>query len=413
MDQNLLPFQADQPPVTRDYLPAAYLYPYEVYRRAPLFTVRTIVEMLSDPTIRFGLWLIKGPILAKSRFYIKCNQPEVKQWLVDNVSRFWRNASIRALKALEWGASCCEILWKMDETKGTVDFDDLKYLHFLDCRALTVNGMLVGANIRNNRGYGSQGVAKLKLLTPKVFWHVHSREVHPWYGESRLKGAYLPWLEAWTDGGYRDARRLFFHKYAFQGGGGYYPPGPQKVEIGPGQYEIRQAKDMMREILDKMKTGGSWAMPNTTDAAGTRQWEVIPPTVQPIPESLMELGNLLSDEELKGMGIPPEMARPEATGPMGGGNGRSIAQEAFFSILQEEVNRLIGDADKFVFKIGSKMNFGDDQYEIIPFSLLDIPASEAPPAMSPTSDGKPSLVADEPEPGSQLALQIGLKRKVA
>lgn len=68
------------------------------------------------------------------------------------------------------------------------------------------------------------------------------------------------------------------------------------------------------------------------------------------------------------MGIPPEIARAEGTGAYA---GRFVPQQAFYSTLQSMLQWLIGDADEQIFRRLVIHNFGDDEYEIIPFPLID------------------------------------------
>ena len=52
--------------MTEDYLPNAYISNFaSVNRNRPAFTRQVVREMLSDPRIIYGLWLLKGPILSK------------------------------------------------------------------------------------------------------------------------------------------------------------------------------------------------------------------------------------------------------------------------------------------------------------------------------------------------------------
>lgn len=125
-------------------------------------------------------------------------------------------------------------------------------------------------------------------------------------------------------------------------------------------------------MLEKKKTGGILTLPNTMTDAGTRAWEYVPPQITAPPSAIMEYGNSLRDEILEGMGIPPEMARPEATGPMGGGNGRGVAQNAFFAILQEIVNNLTASFDEQILRPLVSWNFGYTRYRLIPWRLVDL-----------------------------------------
>jgi len=354
-------------PVTRDYVPSASLSGWLFSNRLAPFTLHTVNNMLCDSRVTFGLWLIKGPILSHAKFYIKCADPKVKEFIVNTITRFWRTSAIKTLKAIEWGFSCSELLYEYDKRKKLIVFQGLKDIHPLDCRLVTSDGKAIGASVRNVPNHKGAGTKKVTLESPRFLWHVQGREAHPFYGQSRLRGAYQPWTEIWTDGGYRDSRRLFFHKYAFDGGIMYHPPGTTKISGGGGAVaqEISN-KDLAREMIEKRKTGGSMTLPNLPGEDGNRQWDYIAPEVQQPPSSLMEYGKDLNDELWEGMGIPPEIARAEGTGAFA---GRAIPMMAFFSVLQEILLNLIADVDGCLITPLVQQNFGDVEYEIEPHRL--------------------------------------------
>ena len=350
-------------PITADYMPSGYQGLFLFARNRPPFSLTVIQEMLADPRVIFGLWLIKGPILANSRFFIECEDENVKKFLIKNVTRFWRNSAARALKAIEWGFSGSEVMYRVEE--GAIQFDILKDLHSQDCRCITHDGQLVGLTVRNVPDpHTKQGRHKIFLGTPKGFWHTHWRTHHPWYGLSRLYGAHIPWWEVWSDGGYRDIRRLWFHKNAFEGGTMYHPPGITRTKDNL----VISNKDLAREMIEKKRTGGTLTLPNTMGGEGIRSWEYFPPVPNAVPSGLMEYGQSLKEELFEGMGIPPEIFE-SGGGGLGGFSGRQIPEEAFYATLQEMVGWLISDADQQIFRHLVRLNFGDVPYEIVPFGL--------------------------------------------
>lgn len=351
--------------ITKDYLPTGYHSGWLYWHRLPPFTLFTVGSMLMDARVLFGLWLIKGPILAQSRFKIECENTVVKDFIISNITRFWMNGAARALKALEWGYSCSEVMYDLKDD-GLIHYKDLKTLHATDCRALTEDGELIGARIRNVPGRG-----RVTIAGPKMLWHIHQREYHPFYGRSRLFGAYYPWTETWTDGGFRDVRRLYFHKYAFDGGTMYHPQGSTKLEESGASISY---KDLARELLEKRKTGGTLTLPNIVDGQGVRQWEYVAPTMATAPVAIMEYGADLKTEILEGMGIPPEVA---AMGETGAYAGRLVPQQAFYASLQEMVRYAIGDFDEQVLCPLIELNYGSPvEHEIKTFGLMQEDAKE-------------------------------------
>lgn len=366
-------------PITADYMPEARISGYLSMRNRPHFSGLVVKEMLADPRIVFGLWLIKGPILANAKFSVDSDDETIRQFVIRQVNRFWRNSAVRALKSIEWGYSGGEVLYYLED--GLTHFDVVKDVDSLDVRVVTRFGELQGLTLRNVPA-PNQGKRKIFLGGPKAFLHVTSRERNPWYGQSRLFGAHIPWWEQWSDGGYRDVRRLWFYKNAYEGGAIYHPPGITRTKEGV----VISNKDLAREMIEKKRTGGTLTFPNITmgDQAGQRAWEYIPPQPNQIPAGLLEYGTSLRDEILEGMGIPPEVIESAGAEGFGSSSGRAIPQMAFYSTLQEIVQWLITDADNQIIRPLVQLNFGSARYEIVPFSLLDaLEKDEAPPPEKP------------------------------
>lgn len=389
--------------VTQDYVPSMYWGRYYTLRKAPPFSLSVALEMLTDPRITLGMWLIKGPILSKTRFYVDCDNQDVKEFLKTQITRFWRMSSVKAMKAVEWGYGCSEALYRYQN--GLIHFDTLKDLHSLDCRAVTQYGKLIGATVRNVPN--QPGKRKVTIEGARCLWTVHAREVHQWYGQSRLFGAYLPWLELWTEGGVRDTRRLYFHKYAFTGPIGYHPTAG--VTLADGTQVSN--RDFMREMLEKFKTGAIMTFPNTLNAqTGKYAWDVIPPVVNPPPEQIMEYIRDLRTELLEGLGIPPEVI--ESIGGTSGWSGKAIPMEAFYSILQDIVNWISHDLQRQILRPLVDINFGPDiDFQIVPFGLSFAPstpsdqANQAERVQGQTPSGEQyslygeDAVADQPPRG--------------
>lgn len=374
--------------ITGDYRPAVFrLHSRYFFARRPWFNLDAVGSMLADPRVCFGLEMIKGPVLQNAKFHVKTDDPDIKEFLVNQITRFWQNSAARALRAIAWGFSGHEALYEVVD--GLISFDILKDIHPLDTRPVTKHGKFVGMTVKHSRGTEGEGFRKVFVGGPKAFWHVHWRDQHPWFGRSRLMGSFPPWWETWTDDGYRDIRRLYFHKYAFDGGTVYYPPGGTPDSNGI----VRSNKDIARDAFEKKKTGGITFLPNTTTDSGNREWEVQDPVISSAPPGLLEYGQELRDEILEGMGVPPEVARAEGAGAFA---GRRVPQQAFYAILQELVQWLIMDADTQIFRPIVGLNFGSNhaRYSIRAFGLLqeeleankgeeEIPLGEQP---APPSD---------------------------
>ena len=360
-------------------------WPFQYNSRHPLFQPAWIPRMLNDQRVQFGLWMIKGPILSASRFYVDepkstpQRQSELKKFLVKNIERFWRTlklmlrtrppglrrtSAVKALRAIEWGFSGSEGMYK--RIGDQIHFDCLKCFHPRDVKIVTREGKKVGMTVK--RVWGRQ--QKVYLGGPKGFWHIHRREENPWYGLSRLFGSFQPWFEMHTDGGAKDIRKLYYRKYAFSGEVMYYPIGDAPVGGVVGDQQMYNNKHIASQLLEKRRTGGVMALTNTRYEDGTRKWELVSAQPGPGGADVLDYHRMMKMELFEGMGVPAEVAEAAEVGA--GWSGRRVPFEAFFSILQEMVNWLIFDFNEQILRPLVRLNFGIEEpdYEVIPFGLL-------------------------------------------
>ncbi len=351
-------------------------WPYQLNSRVPLFHTGWVPRMLTDQRIQLALRMIKGPILSASRFFIRDEAaPEatkptpLKQFLIKNIDRFWRYSAMKALRAIEWGFSGNECLFKLHDNQ--IHFDSLKIVHARDARVIIKDGQKVGISVKRVPGHNG----KLYLGGPKGLWHIHQREESPWYGLSRLFGAFQPWFEMHTDGGAKDIRKLYYRKYAFSGEVMYYPVGDSPTPRDPTNTETMSGSEqysnkwIAQQLLEKRRTGGTMALPGTYYENGQRKWELSPAATGPGATDILEYHSMMKAEMFEGMGVPNEIVEAAEVGS--GWSGRAVPQDAFFATLQEIVNWLIFDFDQQVLRELVRLNFGSDQdYEIIPFGLL-------------------------------------------
>jgi len=348
------------PALTAEYEPPDLaLSAHFFHPNRPLFTLWHVDAMLTDPRVRFGLDLLRGPIISNSHFAVYTKNLALKDFLNRQLSRFKQNSLNIALRCMDYGYLGCEVLYRSVE--NLLQFDKLKFLHPHNTRVVTRQGNYVGLEVTR---VGRVDTA-LYIGRPKSFWTVHNPDAHIWYGRSRLRGAFLAWHEIWSDHGYRDQRRIWFYKNAYAGPKVGYPPGSTPSEE-PGQPPLDH-RVVAQEMVDKMVSGTGVTYPviGTSPQGG---WIIEDPKPIPIPEGLMEYGDQLRDEIWEGMGIPPEVARAEGTGAFA---GRRVPQQAFYSVLQEILQQIITDFDEQVLLPMVRMNFGTGQsYEIECFGLL-------------------------------------------
>ncbi len=322
--------------------------------------------MLRDPRVKFGLWMIKGPLLSRSRFYVNdsesrgSNQSPLKKFLTDQITRFWRQSAARALQAIEWGWSASEVLYTIQ--KDQVVFDTLNTIHPMDARVVSLSGKKVGVAVRNVPGK----TGRIYIGGAKSFWHIHDRGFDKWYGRTRLEGAFGPWREMQAEGGSVDIRRLYYHKYAYNGDVIYYPTGHTPDELG----NLIPNVNIARDITEKRKTGGITAIPNVVNPnTGAREWEIVTGGSGGTAD-VISYNQELKNELFEGMGIPPEVVEAGETGS--GYAGRRVPQEAFYGTLQELANWLIHDFDQQILRELVYINFGSKNidYDIVPFDIM-------------------------------------------
>lgn len=325
-------------------------------RKRPVFTRILAQAMLADPHVQFGLYLIKGPILSGSRFFIQCDDASQKKFLVEQITRFWTRYAKYGLRSLHYGWYGAEVMYRLQE--GLLHFDALVNLDPNSVRPHIKDGGLTGMSVRINSAEGD-----IYLPIPKSFWTVHAREANRWWGQSRLYGAHIPWFEYNAPEGFRDSRRLFFYKNAFDGGVIRFPWG---VTVTP-QGDRIDNRDLANQLLDMHRNGSGLAIPHSPDE--TKNWDWERPQSQDISASYTEYGHDLRDEIWEGLGVPPEIAKAQGTGAYA---GRQIPQEAFYSLLQEIVQDLMTDFDEQVLRPLCALNFGDGhcRYDIECFGLL-------------------------------------------
>ena len=377
-----------------DELPSAYYGLAFTDRRRPVFRPAIVVpDMMADARVNLALWYLKGTLLSLGRFYVLdtsdpdgIGQPSaVKQFVVEQITRWWRNSAAKQLTAIEWGWSACETMFRVKN--GMVQFDHLRLIHPTKAAPMTVDGSLVGVAIDSTPG------GKIFLAAPKSLWHVHGREINPFWGRSRLYAAYDPWLELSQYGGARDVRRLYYYKSSYQGDTIYHPEGQTPMPDGT----LKPNKEIAREVVTKLRAGGVLTLPSTRDTDGNLLWEIVPRETNDAGPTLDLYVESLKEEINEGIGVPSELIRAAETGS--GYSGRKVPQTGFRGMLSELLYWAVADFNEQVLSGLVKLNFGckEPPYEIIPFGLLDDQNETGDPNDDPADAG-----SDGPDTKSQI-----------
>lgn len=313
--------------------------------KRPYFTRLLNEAMLVDPHIQYGLYLIKGPIYSNSRFIVKSENEELRQFIIDQLTRFWRTSAQIALESMDYGWYGCEIMYRYHE--GRLQFDYLDPASPLIVRPFVDKGVLSAVSFESdNQATGGN----INLLPPKAFWTVHNRKKNRWFGQSRLYGSHIPWVEYNGNEGYRDSRQLHYYKNAFSSGTLYYPEGSTIDTQG----RVIPNSDTADLILERKRNGSAMSLPR----GGTpeQSWEYVEPTATDLGEGFIQYGRDLKEEMLEGLGVPPEVARAEGTGAYA---GRQVPFEAFYSMLEEITNEIITDFDSQILQFLVKACWGN------------------------------------------------------
>jgi hypothetical protein len=350
---------------TSSYVPQNYNY--NASDRLPRFSSWYLEEMLRDSRISFGLKMIKGPLQAKSRFFVKDDKSgdgddvsPMKQFIIETLTRFWRNSSSLALTAIDWGWNGSEVLFNYRNNQ--LQFDRLKALKQRDVRIVTKNGRKAGMFVRNNKSS-----RRTFLNATKTFWNVHNHEEHPWYGQTQCRDAFGPWIEMISDGGARDIRRLYYYKHSFTGPTGYFPPDGDQIDAEGNRVPNL---NFMINMLENKRAGGYVALPDVRDPeTGERVWSMDEGGAGGTADVLAYPADLRR-EMFEGLGIPTEVLEASETGS--GYAGRMVPQDAFYSSLQKIANELISNFDEQIMRplLYYSLGMSDPDYEIIPFGLI-------------------------------------------
>jgi hypothetical protein len=353
----------------------------------PIWSIYYVPTIMRDPRVNYGMKLIKGPIKTFSIFLpekdaedplvqqtlreegiqfvytVKSDNSALSEYVLDTLNAFWANGLEEYLTMLEWGYSCCQPIYELENPNDpkSLEYKHLIWYHPLHSRPLIVKDTtrLVGAQIEQVHNNNKE----IKLFGPKLLWGVHRKIVNSLYGQSLLFDCFTSFHEQWAPYGARDIRRTWFHKNSYDGGEVRFPIGTYKDASG----NIIDHRDMALKILADMKTGGGRAIPSTVDpASGKPAWDYIPPQANATPQGLMEYPEALRIEILEGLGIPPEVVESSSSNGMGSATGRKIPMSVYYSTLSGIADNAVHAFNNQCIKYLTKLRFGlNSKYKIV------------------------------------------------
>lgn len=342
----------------------------------PWFGFSVIDTMLLDPRIQYGLALIKGPIATYTKFFneedaespaihtaivelnyhfpygVYCKNQKQADFILRQLNRFWDVGIAKAMTAVEWGFSGSQVLYKKGK-EHKLEFDNLYPYRAASLQCVSKERGIIGFIRDNDKNrYVQLG---------KGFWHLHQREHNHFYGNSRLRGAHIPWHETWMMGGARDIRRTWFFRNAYDGGEIYYPEGYFQDENG----QKTTNETLAVKMAEMKRTGSTAVFPSSKGLDGKRAWEYEPPKANMTPQGMDIYLQTLKDEELEGMGIPPEVVQSGSGNGLGSATGRMVPLMAFIASLTPLGADLITDfRQQILDPVLLPINGFSDDYEI-------------------------------------------------
>ena len=383
-----------QPPATARYKPSR-LVRWQDYRDLPIFTFRMIQWMLRDSTVRLGLAMRMAPLQQAEFAYkqgdtwmpgIQASSPEVADFVLKQVQRFWKHELSKMLTAQIWGWSAAEVLYRLRDDK--VHFDRTLHRHARDVVALERAGKLAGVKFERVPPKG-----EVKLLFPKCYWHSFNSESESPYGWSILFGAYSPWADKQLEGGACSVRRLFMFRDAYGGAQGGYPSGTTNID-GKGQVPNR---DIMREMVEQYEAGQVVTKPTDIDPNTQKEsWTWDHAHVPNSPTHILQFPKDLDVEILRGMEIPDDVLTSEATGAW---QGKQVPMMAFFANAERWLANVIQVLTQQILEPLVILNFGP-----VDFVVETKPLAEQ--AMEQMGEG-----SQEPTPADPLraSTRLGLE----
>lgn len=401
-------------PQTAAYRPPVYQGFGTHWQQLPPFTFLTVQQMLLDPTIRLGLAMRAAPLFSLEWAWkdgpdwkpgIQAADPDVAAFVERQLRRIWATDLAAILKAQIWGWSAGEIVHKMTPG-GLVEIDHLLPRHANDVRARTRDSILVGCRITRCEGnYAEAPGGAVDLDFPKCWWHAYLPEAGLHYGNSALLGAYSPWWDKWMNGGALDVRRLFMHKDAYAGADLGYPEGMQFI---PGKGDVPN-RDIAREIVEQVISGGVTTRPSTRDERGNEQWPLTRAQVANNPQHILKYPKDLDVEILRGLEIADDVISVDTDGT-GSWAGKRVPMAAFYSGLDCWAAAVIRDLDAQAIRPLVEINFGPGQEYTIVHKPLAEQAMEQQGQGQQQGDQHPGDMADlfdgqDRPPGQRMSLR--------
>lgn len=296
-----------------------------------------------------------------------CPQDDkVGRFVKEQCERFWDRGVPQLQHADEYGWIGSEQIY--DKNDGILKWDGCVTFRPLDTYLLTQDFKPVGVRVKNVQGTS----APIDLwmagvnVPAKGLWYPHNPRYNSHYGRSQLYSAWRPWRRLAYKDGLETVIDGALYRLGYQGPLARAPdedlqgpsPGAANTSMDSQGRPRRFARDIMRQIVEQYKAGGSVVLPSKRDAAGNYVYDLILPTstLQGI-DGLLNAAKALRDQITAGIGVPPELIQAADSGS--GYSGRRIPLEAFLANQQHIADALLRLFVTQVLRQLVRYNFGD------------------------------------------------------
>jgi hypothetical protein len=389
-----------------------------------IYVYRDLEAMLTHPTIVQSLQMYDSGIYG-AEFEAECKRPEVTDFILKMVERFWDRAIRKTQMAYRWGWMGAETIYEVEE--GFLKFDQLKDFAPRDVKVLTIDDQYVGVRVkRGDRVTGNidlwgpreiedeserilAAIAREPTCTPaKGFWYAHNVRYSQWYGVTQLVGSWYPWKRLAGPNGAETVIDGGVYRFAYMGPIIRYPAEDyQRARSqGGGTPAMEWARDRARQMGESLKAGATVALSSSkypTDQGGHYKWELEWPDHTINVDPLINYAKMLKDEISYGIGVPPELMQAADTGS--GYSGRRIPLDAFLMHQQSNADLILRAFKEQILDGLIAWNFGPDiQYEVKVKSLLKTKSQQTAGQEKPQQPGLNQNDPNQPKPMFQSVL---------
>lgn len=312
-----------------------------------------IEDMLQHSAVFTPLMFTQSPIMV-CEHDITASDKTVEAYARSQRDRFW-DYCVRAVLdgGHPYGWMGGEVIYS--HVGKYLSLEKLKGFAPRDVVPLSLDGELVGIEVRNMHAE----VSKLWLGADKVpakgFWYAHRPRFGYVYGRSILRPAWRDWKRLAGRDGLEETTDVGAYRYALGFTIIRYPN--EKVNNDQGQ--SIPARDVAREMGESLRAGASVQLSSTHYRQGEGEgpkWDLEFKTPELSLGELGDFGDRLRKQIAGSIGCPPELMEASETGS--GFSGRMIPMMAFLMSRQAEANEITQVFEDKILKPLVFWNFG-------------------------------------------------------